>query len=261
MTKIQEATMQRRTFIKGAGASALSISALALLASTRGARASYQFSPAVLDHTPLKPPSRGRIRVAFAISRHANVIDLAGPWETFQDVSVRGGGFELYTVGETLEPMECTGGLKIVPNYTFENAPRPQLISVGAQMGNDALMAWLKAASGEADVTMSVCTGAFKLAKAGLLDGHQATTHHDFYDHFADDFPGVELLRGPRFVENGRFATAGGLTSGIDLALRVVARYYGEAVAERTARYMEYTSDGWRNQTVGLGVLGVGATK
>lgn len=244
--------MQRRTLIKGVGAAALTASAVAMTAASQDARGSYEFAPAVMDDTPLKPPSRGRIRVAFAVSRHANVIDLAGPWETFQDVMVHGGGnahshpFELYTVGESLQPVECTGGLTIVPNYTFEDAPQPQLISVGAQMGGDALLDWLRTASADTDVTMSVCTGAFKLAKAGLLDGQKATTHHDFFDDFADDYPKVELLRGPRFVENGQFATAGGLTSGIDLALRVVARYFGEGVAEQTARYMEYTSDGWR---------------
>ena len=239
--------MQRRTLIKAAGVAALTLPAAAMLTTTRRAYASYEFAPAITDDTPLKPPKRGRIKVAFAISRHANVIDLAGPWETFQDVSVRRGGFEIYTVGESLKPIECTGGLTIVPNYTFEDAPQPQLISVGAQMGNAALMDWLKSASAETDLTMSVCTGAFKLAKAGLLDGQKATTHHDFYDDFEDEFPEIELLRGPRFVENGQFATAGGLTSGIDLALRVVSRYYGNEVAERTAQYMEYTSDGWRS--------------
>lgn len=238
--------MQRRELIRGAGATALSAATFGMITGATTARASYEFAPAVMDNTPLKPPSRSRIRVAFAVSRHANVIDLAGPWETFQDVSVRRGGFELYTVGESRNPVECTGGLTVVPDYTFEDAPMPQLISVGAQMGNDALMEWLKTAGRETDVTMSICTGAFKLAKAGLLDGQKATTHHDFFDAFAKDFPEVELLRGPRFVENGQFATAGGLTSGIDLALRVVARYYGEDVAEQTARYMEYTSDGWR---------------
>ena len=238
--------MKRRTLIRGAGTTALTLPALAMLTGTRGARASFEFAPAVMDDTPLKPPSKGPIRVAFALSMHANVIDLAGPWETFQDVSVRGGGFELFTVAESLEPVECTGGLTIVPNYTFETAPQPQLISVGAQMGNEALAEWLKSASANTDVTMSVCTGAFRLAKAGLLDGLRATTHHDFYDQFEDNFPAVDLLRGPRFVENGQFATAGGLTSGIDLALRVVSRYYGEDVAARTAQYMEYTSDGWR---------------
>jgi len=73
----------------------------------------------------------------------------------------------------------------------------------------------------------------------------RATTHHDFFDAFEKSHPEVELLRGPRFVESERIATAGGLTSGIDLALRVVARYFGEEVAAATARYMEYTSMGW----------------
>jgi transcriptional regulator GlxA family with amidase domain len=239
--------MQRRTIIRNVGTAALAVPALAMLTTgPRTARAGYEYAPAVTDDTLLKPPARGPIRVAFPVSRHANVMDLAGPWETFQDVMVPKGGFELYTVGESLEPIECTGGLTIVPNYTFEDAPKPHLISVGAQKGSDALLQWLRSAGRETDVTMSVCTGAFKLAEAGLLDGQRATTHHDFFDHFEKAHPAVELLRGPRFVENDRISTAGGLTSGIDLALRVVSRYYGPEVAERTARYMEYTSDGWR---------------
>jgi transcriptional regulator GlxA family with amidase domain len=93
---------------------------------------------------------------------------------------------------------------------------------------------------------MSVCTGAFQLARAGLLAGIAATTHHDFWDKFAKEFPDIELKRGVRFVDSGRIATAGGLTSGIDMALHVVERYYGVDVAETTARYMEHTSDAWR---------------
>ena len=238
--------MERRQFINAFGGTAISAMALATLSGSRKAHAAFEFDAPVLVDTPLAAPRSGPVRVAFAISRHANVIDLAGPWETFQDVSVRRGGFEIYTVAQSLEPVECTGGLIIVPNYTFENAPQPHVISVGAQMGGKAMNEWLRSASAESQLTMSVCTGAFRLARAGLLDGQKATTHHDFFDDFEKDFPTVELLRGPRFVENEQFASAGGLTSGIDLALRVVARYYGESAAERTARYMEYTSDGWR---------------
>ena len=93
---------------------------------------------------------------------------------------------------------------------------------------------------------MSVCTGAFVLAEAGLLAGKKATTHHDFHDRFAAQYPSVALERGLRFVESGRnLATAGGLTSGIDLALRVVERYFGRETARRTAEYMEYQGKGW----------------
>jgi transcriptional regulator GlxA family with amidase domain len=92
---------------------------------------------------------------------------------------------------------------------------------------------------------MSVCVGAFVLGRAGLLAGGAATTHHDFFDDFAQSFPDVRLERGRRFVEREHLATAGGLTSGIDLALRVVDRYFGRAVATHTAEYMEYESRSW----------------
>jgi transcriptional regulator GlxA family with amidase domain len=92
---------------------------------------------------------------------------------------------------------------------------------------------------------MSVCTGAFQLGRAGLLAGREATTHHDFYDRFQKDFPDVKLRRGLRFVEGPVISTAGGLTSGVDLALRVVERYFGRDVAKATAAYMEYQSTSW----------------
>jgi len=98
----------------------------------------------------------------------------------------------------------------------------------------------------EADLTMSVCTGAFALAQAGLLKGRPATTHHLFLDRLAREFPDIDVKRGVRFVESGRIATAGGLTSGIDLALHVVERYFGRGITQSTATYMEYESPGWK---------------
>ena len=94
---------------------------------------------------------------------------------------------------------------------------------------------------------MSVCTGAFVLAKTGLLDGKSATTFHGAFNTFAVEFPKIGLKRGARFVENGNLATAGGLSSGIDLALRVVERYYGREIATKTAYNMEYQGQGWMN--------------
>ena len=92
---------------------------------------------------------------------------------------------------------------------------------------------------------MSVCTGAFVLASTGLLSGKSATTHHNAFGEFAMDFPDVQLRRGARFVEDGSVASSGGLTSGIDLALHVVERYYGREAAKRTADGMEYQGQGW----------------
>jgi len=94
---------------------------------------------------------------------------------------------------------------------------------------------------------MSVCTGAFVLAKTGLLSGKAATTFHAAFRPFAVQFPDIHLKRGARFVEDGNLATAGGLSSGIDLALHVVERYYGREIAQKTAYEMEYQGQGWMN--------------
>ena len=94
---------------------------------------------------------------------------------------------------------------------------------------------------------MSVCTGAFLLAKTGLLSGKAATTHHAAYSQFAMTYSDIQLKRGARFVEEDNLATAGGLSSGIDLALHVVERYYGRDAATKTAYQMEYQGEGWLN--------------
>ena len=196
-------------------------------------------------------PKRDQVKVAFMLGDGTNVIDLSGPWEVFQDVMLTEGGmrhpFELYTVGRTLEPVRMTGGFKAIPHYDVTNAPPPNVVVVPAHRTDDRLQAWLKKASADADITMSVCTGAFKLAEAGLLKGLSATTHHDFWDAFARQFPDIPLQRGLRFVDSGRIATAGGLTSGFDMALHVVSRYFGDDVAQAAATYMEHDSSGWRD--------------
>jgi YHS domain-containing protein len=110
-----------------------------------------------------------------------------------------------------------------------------------------AVLEWIRNSSKTTDVTMSVCTGAFVLAKTGLLNGKSATTYHGAFGRFAMKFPDVQLKRGTRFVENGNLATAGGLSSGIDLALHVVERYYGREVTQKAAYDMEYQGQGWMN--------------
>lgn len=203
--------------------------------------------------TKLTPPAKGKIPVAVAISEGVTVIDFAGPWEVFQDVHVTSRGsdhedqmpFQLFTVSDKIEAIAGSAGLKLVPDYTFDNAPPAKVVVVPAQRGSQALHAYLRKVATSADVVMSVCTGAFQLGKAGLLKGKSATTHHDFLDRFAETFPDVTVKRGLRFVEEEKISTAGGLSSGIDLALRVVDRYFGRDVAQATAVYLEYQSKGW----------------
>jgi transcriptional regulator GlxA family with amidase domain len=201
---------------------------------------------------PLRPPAEGSIPVAFLLSDNAVVIDFAGPWEVFCNASVPGRVaepvFQLYTVAATAAPIKASGGMTIVPDYTFATAPAPKVIVIPAQSASDeAVLAWIREASRTADLTMSVCTGAFLLAKTGLLSGKSATTHHGAYAQFAMDFPDIALKRGARYVEAGQLASSGGLSSGIDLALRVVERYFGRAVARNTADTLEYQGQGWLN--------------
>jgi putative intracellular protease/amidase/YHS domain-containing protein len=233
---------------------AIALSAIGELSASSGpveaTSASVGNKPAVKAN-PLKPPVQGSIPVAFLVSEGAVIIDFCGPWEVFQDVNIPGrqdAPFRLYTVAETTTPIRASGGMRIVPDYTLANAPAPKVIVIPAQSEpNAAVLEWIRQSTKNTDVTMSVCTGAFVLAKTGLLSGKTATTFHAAFGPFAIQFPDIHLKRGARFVEDGNLATAGGLSSGIDLALRVVERYYGRAIARKTAYDMEYQGQGWMN--------------
>ena len=180
------------------------------------------------------------------------MIDFSGPWEVFQDVMIPGRAdhpFRLYTVAETTHPIHASGGMTIIPDYNLQNAPAPKVIVIPAQSEpTAAVLEWIRKSTKNTDVTMSVCTGAFVLAKTGLLSGKAATTYHGAFVSFATQFPDINLKRGARFVEDGNLATAGGLSSGIDLALRVVERYYGREVAQKTAYNLEYQGQGWMDR-------------
>ena len=203
------------------------------------------------ERNPLIPPDRGSIPVAFPISQGTVIIDFCGPWEVFHSADIPGRGgevFQTYTVAETLEPSTASGGLGIVPNYPFQTAPAPKVVVIPAQADpTQAMLNWVRSVTKATDVTMSVCTGAFLLAETGLLSGKSATTFHEAYARFEASYPDIHLKRGARFVEDGNLASAGGLSSGIDLAIRVIERYFGREAAERTAYTLEYQGNGWRD--------------
>ena len=206
-------------------------------------------SPAVSN--PLTPPAEASIPVGFLISDGAVVIDFCGPWEVFQDARIAGRAnppFITYTVAETTRPIRASNGLQIIPDYSYESAPLPKVLVIPAQSAtSEPTLAWIRKVTEHSDVTMSVCNGAYLLAQTGLLAGKPATIHHGSYANFASQFPQIHVKRGARFVEAGNLATAGGLSSGIDLAFRVVERYFGRALAVQTAFDMEYQGQGWMN--------------
>ena len=226
--------MKRFDFLSSTGAAAATLSALAAAAPADAAESSGA------ARAQLRP---GQRLVAIAVTAGANVMDVAGPWEVFQDTPLAGrdddGAFLPFLVSDARDAVAATAGLGMLPRFTFADAPQPDVVVVGAQRGSPGLAAWLQAQAPHA-LVMSVCTGAFKVAQAGLFDGKRATTHHEFYDAFAKQFPNVTLVRGPRFVDAGNVCSAGGLTSGINLALHVVERFHGREVADRVSSYMEF---------------------
>jgi transcriptional regulator GlxA family with amidase domain len=242
--------MKRRDFLRKSeafvAAAALPVAAFGGQTSQEGA-ANVQTSAV----KPLTPPGNGLIPVAFIISDGAVVIDFCGPWEVFQDTNkpgTREALFQLYTVAETTNPIRASAGLQIVPDYTFENAPAPKLAVIPAQRGQTpSMLDYIRRITKSTDLTMSICTGMRVLANTGLLSGKAATTHHNAYTAFAAAYPDVQMKRGARFVEDGNLASSGGLSSGIDLALHVVERYFGRDVATATAYQMEYQGGGWKD--------------
>lgn len=229
--------------------------AASLAASSRGSSQAHQ--PSVFDARPdvRSQLAAGKIPVAVMLDHASTMMDFAGPWEVFQDVAAGGGnGYFLYTVAPEMRSYHTTGnmlmkgdshimsGLAFTPDYTFDTAPQPQVVVMGAQANFEgrAKLAWLQKVAPAAEVILSVCTGNFIAGYAGLLDGLKATTHHRYYDRFARIFPRVELIREQRVVDNGKFVSGGGITAGIDAALHIVRRHFDDSVVRETIKYMEY---------------------
>lgn len=195
-------------------------------------------------------PAEGNVPVAIVLGKDAEVLDFCGPLEVFASTMTPSGKavFQPYLVAETTEPVRVSAGMTVIPRYSFKTAPTPKVIVIPA-MNPEAvtveMLDWIRRSSKEADVTMSVCNGVFTLAKTGLLDGRKATSHHSGYFRLAATFPKLHLIRGARYVEDGKFACAGGVSSGIDLALRVVERYQGRKGAQEVADFIEYQGKGW----------------
>jgi transcriptional regulator GlxA family with amidase domain len=240
--------LDRRTFVVGAGCFGIGAAISQALSAFEPAKLALAGEGSVkptLSGKKLVPPNDGLIKVACALTRDVTLIDWVGPAAVFgawvPDESLKRDRplFEVFTVGET-DP-----NFKLPPDYTFENAPQPQVIVVPGEADSAQLYEWLKKAHKSADVTMSVCYGARHLAKVGLLDGQAATTHHDYLDPYAKEFPQVHWVPDVRFTEGPNVSTSAGVTAGIDLSLRVFERYFGREKAVAAARALEHQGTGW----------------
>jgi putative intracellular protease/amidase/YHS domain-containing protein len=201
-------------------------------------KAAFLESPESYVHAQDSPSRRS---VVIFVFDNMELLDFAGPAEVFASA-----GFQVSTVAKTREPIKCMGLINITPGHTLEDCPRSDIIVVPG--GNTRAVAmdkqvtdWLAHASSEAEVALSVCTGAFVLANAGLLDGKEATTHWGSIARMQELFPKIRVRNDQRVVDAGKVVTSAGVSAGIDGALHVVDRLAGRSTALKAARYMEYT--------------------
>jgi transcriptional regulator GlxA family with amidase domain len=192
-------------------------------------------------------------RVGILIFPAVEVLDFCGPFEVFSVTRLdeerrreEPSPYEVLLVAEQPGVVVVTGGLKVVPNVSLENCPPLDVLVVPGgwgtrkEIGNQRLIGWIAERGRQAETLTSVCTGALLLGKAGLLDGKRATTHWRVVEWMRELFPAVTVLDDQHVVEDGHILTSAGISAGIDMALHVVRRHHGDAIAQATARHMEY---------------------
>lgn len=193
------------------------------------------------------------MNVGIYIYNEVEVLDFSGPFEVFStasrvkermntDLPVF---FNVFTIGEKETPILARGGLKIVPKYTISDHPKINLLIipggiVSEELEKEHLISWIRESSSVADITASVCTGAFLLAKAGLLQSKAATTHWEDISDLCSMFPDIEIKKDVRWVDEGNVVTAAGISAGIDMSLHLVSRLDSKDLAIKTAKQMEF---------------------
>jgi transcriptional regulator GlxA family with amidase domain len=174
------------------------------------------------------------------------LLDVFGPLEAFGNLFVRD-RFRVLTVAQDAGQVASAQGPRAIADHGLADCPPLDLLLVPGGMGtrtgveNEALLAWLRARAADAEIVMSVCTGAALLARAGLLDGMPATTNKRAFDWVVTQGPRVEWKRRARWVDAGKFVTSSGVSAGTDMALAVIARLVDEESAEQVSRIMEWT--------------------
>ena len=193
------------------------------------------------------------INIGIFLYSEVEVLDFAGPFEVFSTASRVNARlapesqncFSVFTVAEKQKTMTTRGGLKIIPNYSISRHPEINVLIIPGgiiteELAKDPIVAWFVNTSDSADLMASVCTGAFLLAKAGLLSGKRATTHWEDIDDLTSMFPDIRVIRNVRWVDEGAIVTAAGISAGIDMSLHLVSRLAGKELAALTARQMEF---------------------
>ena len=187
-------------------------------------------------------------KVAILIYDEVEVLDFCGPFEVFSVCGRRdqSNPFNVYTVAEKSGPVLARNQLSVNPKYSITDCLQPDILVIpggfGArrEMNNQNLVEWIKKCNEKAELILSVCTGALLLAKAGLLEGLSATTHHGAFELLEEIDPNTRVKREERIVDNGRIILSAGVAAGIDMSFYVISKLLGEEQALETAQYIEY---------------------
>ena len=194
--------------------------------------------------------------VGIYIFDEIEVLDLGGPFEVFSTASRMKARlmpdaarpFEVFTIADADRPIRARGGLMVHPGYDLTNHPAIDVLIVPggvvtAELERPSIIEWMARTAAKAELTASVCTGAFLLGRAGLLRGKTITTHWEDIEDFREVFPDITVRGDQRWIDAGEIVTSAGISAGIDMSLHLVARLEGEELAVRTARQMDYD---WR---------------
>lgn len=197
--------------------------------------------------------STARKQVGIVVFPDVEVLDFCGPFEVFSVTRLDDARrrettspFEVRLLAETRDVVVATGGLRVLPDCTLAECPPLDVLVVPGGWGTRRLLEhrplldWIAARGAAVATLTSVCTGALLLGRAGLLDGRRATTHWRSLDLLREVAPRTTVEDALHVVEDGHVVTSAGISAGIDMALRVVARLCGERIARETARHMEY---------------------
>jgi putative intracellular protease/amidase len=189
------------------------------------------------------------LKLAILIFDGVQIIDYTGPYETFGHAyNNEEPLFNIYTVAPKAESITTEMGMSVNPKYSFANAPKPDVLvlpggNIRKQLNDQNVIKWVRNNATSATVTMSVCNGAFFLAKAGLLNGLEATTTFGLISKLREAAPKAKVVDNKRYVDNGAIVTAAGLSSGIDCSLHIIERFFGKGTAQMAALGMEYNWD------------------
>lgn len=180
------------------------------------------------------------INAGILIFDDVQTMDFAAPLEVFDQA-----GFTVFTIARTTATVMTSSGQKLIPSYDLTNHPHLKILVIPAgrdfdQASDPDEVRWMKQTSEKVKHILTVCCGSIEYAKAGLLGNQAATTHHAYLDHLKRFAPDAEIVTGRKWVDSGKLITSGGLCSGIDAALHLVAKIKGIAIAEKIAKWMEY---------------------